>query len=133
MRTERCALRCGGRFSTGFWTVSSNRANGWLKRRFRRNFKLAARPVSECDLTELYSIRTALEKFAFTLAWSLRTPDALADFDRRYDELMSIRATGDQAKAIKREIAFHSWVYGLPSTGYYRIIGRDCHTWCAST
>ena len=35
------------------------------------------RPVSERDLTELYSIRTALEKFAFYLAWPLRTPDAL--------------------------------------------------------
>lgn len=71
------------------------------------------RPVSERDLTELYSMRTALEKFAFTLAWPLRTTDALADLDRRYDALMSIRATGDQAKAIEREIAFHSWVYEI--------------------
>ena len=71
------------------------------------------RPVSERDLTELYSIRTALEKFAFTLAWPQRTPDAMADLDRRYDELMSVRATGDQAQAIEREIAFHSWVYEI--------------------
>lgn len=69
------------------------------------------RPVSERDLTELYSMRTALEKFAFTLTWPRRTPEALADLSTRYEELMSIRLSGDQAKAIEREIAFHGWVY----------------------
>ena len=69
------------------------------------------RPVSERDLKELFSMRTALEKFAFTLAWPLRTREALNDLDARYDRLMSIRATGDQAQAIEREIGFHSWVY----------------------
>ena len=69
------------------------------------------RPVSERDLTELFSMRTALEKFAFTLAWPLRTADTLSELDQRYADLMSIRATGEQAQAIEREIAFHSWVY----------------------
>ena len=69
------------------------------------------RPVSERDLRELYSIRTALEKFAFTLVWPMRTPDALSRLDRRHDDLMAIRAAGEQAQAIGREIAFHSWVY----------------------
>ena len=69
------------------------------------------RPVSERDLTELFSMRTALEKFAFDLVWPVRTDDALAELDRRYDALMENRTTGDQARAIKREVAFHSWVY----------------------
>lgn len=69
------------------------------------------RPVSQRDLKELYSMRTALEKFAFTLAWPKRTPEALSQLDKRHDELMSVRATGDQAQAIEREMAFHSWVY----------------------
>ncbi|MFK7765451.1 MAG: GntR family transcriptional regulator [Roseobacter sp.] len=69
------------------------------------------RPVSVRDLEELYSMRTALEKFAFTTAWPLRTPQNLADLDDRYTRLRSIRSTGDQAGAIEYEIAFHSWVY----------------------
>lgn len=69
------------------------------------------RPVSERDLKELYSMRTALEKFAFTLVWPLRNPDSLDALDTRYEALMSTRATGDQALAIEREIAFHGWVY----------------------
>ncbi|MEM7719439.1 MAG: GntR family transcriptional regulator [Pseudomonadota bacterium] len=69
------------------------------------------RPVSERDLKELYSMRTALEKFAASLAWPLRTANTLAVLDARYEALMSTRATGTQAPAIEREIAFHSWVY----------------------
>jgi len=69
------------------------------------------RPVSERDLRELYSIRTALEKFAFTLVWPLRTQATLADLNTRYQKLISVRASGGQAQAIEREIAFHSWVY----------------------
>ncbi len=71
------------------------------------------RPVSERDLTELYSMRTALEKFAFSLAWSKRSDETLADLDMRYENLKSVRSTSDQAKAIEREIAFHGWVYEL--------------------
>ncbi len=69
------------------------------------------RPVSEADLTELFSMRTALEKFAFSLTWPLRTPGALAELDARYNNLMSVRATSDQAQAIEHEITFHGWVY----------------------
>lgn len=40
---------------------------------------LFVRSVSESDLRELYSMRTALEQFAFRLAWDLRTPAAIAE------------------------------------------------------
>ncbi|MEM6941957.1 MAG: GntR family transcriptional regulator [Pseudomonadota bacterium] len=69
------------------------------------------RSVSERDLRELYSMRTGLEKFAFTLVWQNRSAQSLADLDQRYDRLMAIRSNGEQAEAIEREIAFHAWVY----------------------
>ncbi|MEM1075031.1 MAG: GntR family transcriptional regulator [Pseudomonadota bacterium] len=69
------------------------------------------RPVSERDLRELYSMRTALEKFAFTVVWPLRTSANLSELDERYQHLVAVRASGGQAEAIEREIAFHSWVY----------------------
>ncbi len=74
---------------------------------------LFVRPVSETDLGELYSIRTALEKFAFTLAWERRSPKALAELKRHYDALLQAHVEGNQAIAIERETAFHSWVYQL--------------------
>lgn len=74
---------------------------------------LYVRSVSERDLNELYSMRTALEKFAFTLAWPLRTDEALADLRNRYERLQSIHKSSDQALEIEYEISFHSWVYEL--------------------
>ena len=78
---------------------------------------LRVRPVSQKDLRELYSMRTALEKFAFTLTWPLRDEASLADLDERYERLMATRREGDQARAIEREIAFHSWVYETSGHG----------------
>lgn len=78
---------------------------------------LFVRPVSETDLRELYSMRTALERFAFQLAWDLRTPAALADLEERFDRLMAGLSEGEQASAIEREVQFHSWVYELTGHG----------------
>ena len=72
---------------------------------------LYVRPISSKDLEELYSMRTALEKFAFTLAWPNRDQPALDDLERRYERLISVQKTGDQARSIELEIDFHSWVY----------------------
>lgn len=72
---------------------------------------LYVRPINGKDLEELYSMRTALEKFAFTLAWPNRTQAALDDLEARYKRLISVQRTGDQARTIELEIDFHSWVY----------------------
>lgn len=72
---------------------------------------LHVRPISSKDLEELYSMRTALEKFAFTLTWPNRTRAAQDDLEHRYAQLISVQQTGDQARAIEFEIDFHSWVY----------------------
>ena len=74
---------------------------------------LRVRPVSAKDLEELYSLRTALEQFAFRLAWSRRSADALRDLEERYGVLIEALKRGDPAAANERELAFHSWVYEL--------------------
>ncbi|RMF35100.1 MAG: GntR family transcriptional regulator [Alphaproteobacteria bacterium] len=74
---------------------------------------LRVRPVSSRDLEELYSMRTALEQFAFRLSWSRRDAAALADLRRRYDALIAVQTSGDRARTIECELTFHSWVYEL--------------------
>ncbi len=74
---------------------------------------LRVRPVSVQDLEELYSMRTALEQFAFRLAWNKRSEAALQDLGDRYDRLIEVQTSGDQAKTVDCELAFHSWVYEL--------------------
>ncbi|MEM7463293.1 MAG: GntR family transcriptional regulator [Pseudomonadota bacterium] len=80
------------------------------------------RPVSETDLKELYSMRTALEKFAFSVVWPLRNPENLGELESRYKRLMAIRTDGGQASAIECEISFHSWVY--ETTGHGLLISH---------
>lgn len=74
---------------------------------------LFVRTVSLTDLQEIYSMRTALEQFAFKLAWDKRTPEALNDLRSRYDRIVAVQKQGDQAAAIECETRFHSWVYEL--------------------
>ena len=64
------------------------------------------------DLEELYSIRTALEQFAFRECWPKRTPADLKDLDGRYRNLVAeVDRNQDRARAIELEIHFHSWCY----------------------
>ena len=83
---------------------------------------LRVRPVSAKDLEELYSLRTALEQFAFRLAWSRRNADALRDLEERHDVLIEVQERGDPAAANERELTFHSWVYEL--TGHALLLSH---------
>lgn len=74
---------------------------------------LFVRPISATDLHELFTMRIALEQFAFRLCWDRRTPAAHADLGARYDALTAAQAGDDQAATIRLEIRFHSWVYEL--------------------
>ena len=74
---------------------------------------LRVRPVSTRDLEELYSLRTALEQFAFGLAWPKRSNEALRDLTDRYERLIAVQAGDDRAAINEHELAFHSWVYEL--------------------
>jgi len=74
---------------------------------------LFVRSVSVADVRELFSMRIALEQFAFRLAWDKRTETTLADLRQRYDELLAAQSGGDQVRTIDCELRFHSWVYEL--------------------
>lgn len=74
---------------------------------------LQVRSISRKDLEELYSMRSSLEKFAFSLAWPIRTTATLEDLIERYERLIAVQETGDQARTIELELTFHSWVYEM--------------------
>jgi DNA-binding GntR family transcriptional regulator len=74
---------------------------------------IQVRNVGRRDLEELYSMRTALEKFAFSIAWGRRTPEAFVDLEERYRALLGAHQLGNRSRSIQCEINFHSWVYDV--------------------
>lgn len=73
---------------------------------------LFVRSFTRKDLEELYSLRTALEQFAFREAWPKRTEARktdLRDRDRKLDAAIAIG--DDPALAIEAELFLHSWCY----------------------
>lgn len=78
---------------------------------------LRVRSVSRRELEELYSLRTALERFAFEEAWDKRTDTAFDDLRGRLDRLEQARTAKDISAAVDGEITFHSWVYELSGHG----------------
>lgn len=75
---------------------------------------LYVRRVTQKDLEELYSIRTALEQFAFRECWPKRTPECLNDLQRRHRSLVAEVDRGrNPARTIELEIDFHSWCYEI--------------------
>lgn len=66
------------------------------------------------DLSELYSLRTALEQFAFRECWDRRDDAAMADLRDRNEALSQTILEGvDPYEAILRELELHSWCYEL--------------------
>ncbi|MEP3274959.1 MAG: GntR family transcriptional regulator [Stappiaceae bacterium] len=66
------------------------------------------------DLSELYSLRTALEQFAFRLCWDRRDDAAKADLHKRNEALLRTVAKGaDPYQAIQYELELHGWCYEL--------------------
>lgn len=75
---------------------------------------LFVREVTRGDLEEIYSLRTALEQFAFKECWSKRTPAALADLRRRNEALAATIEEGtNPLGAIEDELHLHSWCYEM--------------------
>lgn len=75
---------------------------------------LFVRSVTRRDLEELYSLRATLEQFAIQQCWAKRTPQALADLQRRHMALQTeIDLNRDKESAIELELALHSWCYEL--------------------
>lgn len=75
---------------------------------------LFVRQITRRDLEEIYSLRTALEQFAFRQCWNRRTPAALADLKARNAALSAtILGGNDGFRAIEDELHLHSWCYEL--------------------
>ena len=84
---------------------------------------LYVRSVTQRDLEELYSLRTALESFAFERCWSRRTPESLAELTRRNETLIkTIDAGSDTVLAISQELHLHAWCYELSD---HRLLQRS--------
>lgn len=86
---------------------------------------LFVRSVTRQDLEELYSLRTALEQFAFQQCWAKRDPKARADLEQRHADLLSeIDRNEDTERAIELELHLHDWCYELAGHALLQ------KTWC---
>ena len=74
---------------------------------------LRVRSVNQRELAELYSLRTALERFAFEQAWHRRGSAEIRDLGLRYKSIINARNRRDAAGAVAEEVTFHSWIYEL--------------------
>lgn len=75
---------------------------------------LFVRSVTRQDLEELYSLRTALEQFAFEQCWQKRSPIACADLEQRHADLLAVIDRNEDAeRAIELELRLHDWCYEL--------------------
>ena len=75
---------------------------------------LYVRSVTRKDLEELYSLRTALESFAFERCWGKRSEEAILDLRQRSDDLKATIDVGsDSRRAIEQELYLHSWCFEL--------------------
>jgi DNA-binding GntR family transcriptional regulator len=75
---------------------------------------LFVRKMTRNDLEEIYSLRTALERFAFQICWPQRNEKALLDLHKRRDVLQAAADDpSDRNNAITKELELHSWCYEL--------------------
>jgi DNA-binding GntR family transcriptional regulator len=68
-------------------------------------------PLSVGDVQEIYSLRTALETFAFEQVWPRRDDLFRAELRRRNDALLASIDAGDDGASISNELEFHGLVY----------------------
>lgn len=63
------------------------------------------------DVHEIYSLRTALEIFAFEQVWERRDEHFRAELERRNAALIATIDAGDDRASISTELELHGWVY----------------------
>jgi len=81
-------------------------------------------PLSVDDVREIYSLRTALESFAFEQVWERRDSCFRAELRRRNEALMEAVDAGDDRASISAELDFHSFVYEASG---HRLLQRAWH------
>lgn len=69
------------------------------------------RTLTVRDVEEIYSYRTALDKFAFQQAWDKRDQRFFDELDRRHVRLTRAIHKGEAAVAVTRELELHDLVY----------------------
>ncbi|WP_293425804.1 GntR family transcriptional regulator [Phreatobacter sp.] len=67
--------------------------------------------LSRDDVSEIYSLRTALETLAFAQIWDRRTPQFARTLKARHKELLLALPAGDGFASSLAEVKFHSTVY----------------------
>lgn len=81
-------------------------------------------PLSVEDIHEIYSLRTALEIFAFEQIWQRRDERFHAELRRRNDALVATIDAGDDRASISTELEFHGLVYEASG---HRLLQRAWH------
>jgi len=81
-------------------------------------------PLSVEDVQEIYSLRTALETFAFEQIWARRDERFRAELGRRNDALLASIDAGDDRASIFNELEFHGLVYEASD---HRLLQRAWH------
>ena len=69
--------------------------------------------IDERAITELYSVRKALDRYAFTLLWPKRDGLFRSELTVRNDAITAAMAAGDRTAAIRAEMRFHSFPYEI--------------------
>ena len=81
-------------------------------------------PLSVEDVHEIYSLRTALETFAFEQVWPRRDERFRGELQRRNDVLIATIDAGDDRASIQAELEFHGLVYEASG---HRLLQRAWH------
>jgi DNA-binding GntR family transcriptional regulator len=81
-------------------------------------------PLSVDDVQEIYSLRTALETFAFEQVWPRRDERFRGELRRRNDALLATIDAGDDRASILTELEFHGLVYEASG---HRLLQRAWH------
>ena len=76
------------------------------------------------DVREIYSLRTALETFAFEQVWDRRDQRFRSELVRRNAALIACIDAGDDRASIDTELAFHGLVYEASG---HRLLQRTWH------
>ncbi len=92
--------------------------------------------LSVKDVREIYSLRTALETFAFEQVWERRDPRFRAELRRRNEALIAAIDEGDDRASIARELELHGLVYeasghGLLQSAWHGLRARLQLYWAA--
>lgn len=93
-------------------------------------------PLDARVATELYTLRTALEIFAFEQLWDRRDAAFRRELKRRHAALAAAIDAGDDPACIEAELALHGLAYeaaghGLLLDAWQRLRGRLCLYWAA--